>query len=463
MARDILFSETIPGLLVEEVLRQERFSMQGGHFHESIELYFLLDGARYYFVEQETFLLRPRTAILIRPGLIHQTSMSGDVPEHHRLLLQYEKDPYDRILRDLGYESFEAFAGQYGTTSVYDGIGQSDVLQIASSVSGLYFQDITISTGMADARGRDIAVQDKGTKNIYKNVKLHGYQDTWTSNNDNGLYYFEGGVLRGRTDFLCGKGDIFFNECELLMCEKGGYLAVPSKSIKYGYVFNSCTINGEKSDIDGNYTLGRPWGSGTPMAYYINTTMNVKPSAVGWNEMSGGWPKQFAEYNSVTSTGSSIDLSSRKTIFADTHTNVPTISAAEALEIGNLHNMFGDWDPTLLTEQAPLPANVTLTGNTLTWDNSDYALLWAIVKNGNVIAFTTEPTYTVDDASASYAVRAANEMGGLSEAVAAGSGTGISEVATQSADNANGKFIKNGQVVIVKDGKQYTAAGAEMK
>ena len=134
MASDILFSETIPGLLVEEVFRQQRFSMQGGHFHESIELYFLLDGARYYFVEQETFLLRPRTAILICPALIHQTSMSGDVPEHHRLLLQYEKDPYDRILRDLGYEGFESFAAQYGTAVSFDDADWNETLRLLSQL-----------------------------------------------------------------------------------------------------------------------------------------------------------------------------------------------------------------------------------------------------------------------------------------------------------------------------------------
>ena len=108
--------------------------MQGGHFHESIELYFLLDGARYYFVEQETFLLRPRTAILIRPGLIHQTSMPGDVPEHHRLLLQYEKEPYDRVLRDLGYEGFEAFAGQYGTAVTFDEAEWDEILRLLSQL-----------------------------------------------------------------------------------------------------------------------------------------------------------------------------------------------------------------------------------------------------------------------------------------------------------------------------------------
>jgi hypothetical protein len=45
------------------------------------------------------------------------------------------------------------------------------------------------------------------------------------------------------------------------------------------------------------------------------------------------------------------------------------------------------------------------------------------VKDGNVIAFTTEPTYTVDDATVEWSVRAANEMGGLGEAVVAVSGS----------------------------------------
>ena len=212
------------------------------------------------------------------------------------------------------------YAGTYGTTSVYDGIGKSDVLQLQGSVRGTYFQDLTVKSGIGDALGRNIAVQDKGSQTIYKNTVLWGYQDTWTSNNDNGYYYFEGGKVRGRTDFLCGKGDAFFNEVNLVMCEKGGYLAVPSKSIKYGYVFKDCTIDGEKADVNGNYTLGRPWGEGTPKAYYINTTMNVQPSAIGWSEMgSDGHPAQFAEYNSMTSTGTVIDLAGRKTSFGDNH------------------------------------------------------------------------------------------------------------------------------------------------
>ena len=330
---------------------------------------------------------------------------------------------------------------------------------------------------MDDATGRDLAIQDKATRTIYKNTGLRGYQDTWTSNNDRGLYYFEGGYVRGRTDYMCGKGDAFFNGVELRQIA-GGYAAVPSNPAKIGWVYKDCVINGEAATVnyatgetrtaaqaDGNYTLGRPWGSGTPVALFIDTKMNVVPSAIGWNEMSGGWPKRFAEYNSTTSTGSVIDLSGRKKTFGDGHENNPVLSADEALEYSDMSKMFGEWQPTLATEQAPIPTNVKITGTTLTWDNSNYALLWAIVKDKKVIDFVTEPTYTVDDASAKYAVRAANEMGGLSEATEATVATGIEEItpATTTVDGkvynlagqrinkaTKGLYIINGKKVVVK-------------
>ncbi len=355
-------------------------------------------------------------------------------------------------------------AGKGGQANPLEGIRTSGVLYLTSGAQNTYFQDIKLWSATADGTGRNVVLVDGGNHTVCKNVNLWAYQDTYVSDNTRSQYYFEGGLLRGRTDFLCGSGDVFYNNVTLQMCEDGGYIAVPRDNVKYGYVFKDCTIKGETSKVDGNYYLGRPWTEGAEV-YYIDTKMEVVPRGEGWAEMSDGGCTRMAEYNSMTATGSVVDLSSRvKKLGKKTpNPNEPVLSAEEALEIGNLHNMFGDWDPTLLTEQAPLPANVKLTGNTLTWDNSDYALLWAIVKNGNVVAFTTEPTYTVDDAGAKYAVRAANEMGGLSEAVAVGGGTGISEVAAQSADNADGKFVKDGRVVIIKGGKQYTAAGAEMK
>ena len=326
----------------------------------------------------------------------------------------------------------------FGAANVLEGIGNGDVMDLNSDATGTYFQDLTMKSSMGDNRGRDIVLNDKSNKTIAKNVCLWAYQDTYVSNNERARFYFEGGVLRGRTDFLCGKGDVYYNAVTLQMCDKGGYLAVPSKPTKYGYIFKDCEIVGEKDGIDGNYTLGRPWGSGTPIALFIDTKMTVKPSAVGWNEMSGGWPARFAEYNSTTAAGTVIDLKDRKKIFADSHANNPVLTKAEADAVGYTVVMGGDddWDPASHAEQAPAPTNVVIDGNLLSWDDSDYASCWAICKDGKVIAFTIEPSYTVSASdvreSVVYSVRAANEMGGLGEAVVASEQSGISDIESDS-------------------------------
>lgn len=379
-------------------------------------------------------------------------------------------------------------ANQKNPANVLEGIGKGDVLCLQKEATGTYFQDLKMYSSMGDAKGRDIVLNDQSNKTICKNVNLWAYQDTYVSNNQNGKFYFEDGILRGRTDYLCGKGDVYYNNVELWICEKGGYLAVPSQPKKYGYIFKDCTIKDatEAKDLNGNYTLGRPWGKGTPIALYIDTKMEAIPSAAGWDEMSGGYPKRFAEYNSTTSTGSTVDLKDRKKVYdaydsknGDNYVNRrnetaenPILAAEEAAfyTVENIMGQDDDWDPTAATEQASAPTNVKLNGTTLAWDNNDYALLWAVCKNGKVVDFTITPSYIVDDASATWSVRAANEMGGLSEATVVGQGTGIRNItsataaviktAIYAADGTQLSNLQKGINIIVKtlaDGSKKTS------
>lgn len=375
------------------------------------------------------------------------------------------------------------------SANVLEGIGKGDVLCLQKGATNTYFQDLKMYSSMGDAKGRDIVLNDQSNKTICKNVSLWAYQDTYVSNNQNGKFYFEDGILRGRTDYLCGKGDVYYNNVELWICEKGGYLAVPSQPKKYGYIFKDCTIKDATAakDLNGNYALGRPWGKGTPIALYIDTKMEAIPSAAGWNEMSGGYPKRFAEYNSYTSTGSVVDLKDRKKVYdaydskdGDNYVNRrnetagdPILAAEEAAfyTVENIMGQDDDWDPTAATEQASAPTNVKLNGTTLAWDNNDYALLWAVCKNGKVVDFTITPSYIVDDASATWSVRAANEMGGLSEATVVGQGTGIHNIAAATdaaviktaiyaADGTQLSNLQKGINIIVKtlaDGSKKTS------
>lgn len=372
----------------------------------------------------------------------------------------------------------------FGMANVLEGIGHGDVLSLESGATNTYFQDIKMYSSMGDGKGRDIVLNDKSNKTICKNVNLWAYQDTYVSNNQRGRFYFEGGILRGNTDYLCGKGDVYYNNVDLLMCGTG-YLAVPSQPTKYGYIFKDCTIkDGSTAGINGKYKLGRPWGKGTPIALFIDTKMEVIPTAAGWDEMSGGYPKRFAEYNSTTATGTAVDLSGRKQVYdaydakdGNNYTNrrnetaeSPVLTAEEAA-FYTLETVMGgddDWDPTAATEQASAPTNVKIAGNNLTWDNSTYALLWAVCKDGKVVDFTVEPTYNVDDASATWSVRAANEMGGLGEATVASTSTGIENIATSSdvlstkiysADGVQVSKLQRGINIVVKtmtDGSKKT-------
>ena len=253
----------------------------------------------------------------------------------------------------------------FGMANVLEGIGHGDVLSLESSAVNTYFQDIKMYSSMGDKKGRDIVLNDKSNKTICKDVNLWAFQDTYVSNNQKGRFYFEGGILRGNTDYLCGKGDVYYNNVDLMMCGTG-YIAVPSQPTKYGYIFKDCTIkDGSSTGINGKYKLGRPWGKGTPIALFIDTKMEVIPTAAGWDEMSGGYPKRFAEYNSTTVTGTAVDLSGRKQVYdaydakdGNNYTNRrnetagnPVLTAEEAASY-TIETVMGgddDWYPTAAT------------------------------------------------------------------------------------------------------------------
>lgn len=94
---DIIFSRQLPGILAQEALRQADFPMASRHFHENLELYFMLDGERYYFIDQDTYLLQPGTAILVNCNQIHKTSKVSTKSGHHRFMLHLNAAVLDNL------------------------------------------------------------------------------------------------------------------------------------------------------------------------------------------------------------------------------------------------------------------------------------------------------------------------------------------------------------------------------
>ena len=124
----------------------------------------------------------------------------------------------------------------------------------------------------------------------------------------------------------------------------------------------------------------------------------------------------------MTSSGATVDLSSRRTTYTKDATTVvldPVLTKTQAddYSIENVCGQNDAWLPQLYTEQAPTPV-ISYDGVNITWDDSDYVLCWAVFKNEKFVTFVTENSYLLPETVApntEFTVRAANEMGGLSE------------------------------------------------
>lgn len=120
VAARTLFLERIDGLMVEQVVREEEYSMYSRHVHESFELYILLAGERYYFIDRETFLVRAGMAVMVSPDQIHKTSMAGG-SYHDRLLFQMDGQMFLPYMKLIGMDSMEELFRQLNGVAKYSG------------------------------------------------------------------------------------------------------------------------------------------------------------------------------------------------------------------------------------------------------------------------------------------------------------------------------------------------------
>lgn len=350
--------------------------------------------------------------------------------------------------------------------------GIANTATLFNTSSNLYMQDLTLKNAYpfdASKTGRAVCLQDKGTRTICKNVRMLSYQDTYYSNNNSGQYYFENAVIHGIVDFICGGGDAFFNKCNLVLeAGKAAYITAPyTNGSNYGYVFDGCKVIGTPNS---SFTFGRSW-NGTAKCAFLNTILDktaaAKIASTRWTPACMNViAKNLYEYNTTDEDGKVISPAENKVTFTlntDVNEYNTILTSAQAAEY-TLDKVFTNWTPASLASQKdPIAAKVA--NGKLTWTGN--ANMYMVEKNGAFAALTTETEYTIDDASAKYEVRAANEMGGfgLSESTATGidkvisSGDAVKTV-IYSVDGMQLSHLQKGINILVKsfaDGSKKTS------
>lgn len=97
------------GFIIEKCKRIKHYTMSVFHYHNTYEIYYLLEGQRYYFIKDRTYLVKKGDIILINKYDIHRTLYASS-NEHERILIKFKEDYLAKINKNIvsEYNIFES-------------------------------------------------------------------------------------------------------------------------------------------------------------------------------------------------------------------------------------------------------------------------------------------------------------------------------------------------------------------
>ncbi len=306
-----------------------------------------------------------------------------------------------------------------------EGIGTTATL--LNSGQNLYIQDITLKNELdyysAGSAGRAVCFQDRGDRAIFKYVTMLSYQDTYYSQNTKQSYW-EDCDVHGTVDFLCGGGDVRFQNTTLSLEPRsknltgGRTICAPTTTTDFGYVFDNCKVV-DLANGQGDWNFGRTWQN-DPIAVYLNTTLddNAANTLISsrWIEkgMNTRDPKVFGEYGTKNAAGDNITPASN--IITSYKGQFETILTAEQADAYAYDKMFTNWDPASLTIQKDAP-NASYKDGVVTWEPVEGAIAYAVFKNGEFVAVVEDGnSYPIEIGDGDeLTIRSANTMGGFGQ------------------------------------------------
>lgn len=108
IAQEVICEARTDGITIDRIRRQPGFAMPTKHLHNEYEIYYLLEGERYYFIDQQTYHVRKGSLVLIRPNQIHQTSPAGS-GVHDRILIGLSESPFAEFFASTGESTLAGF------------------------------------------------------------------------------------------------------------------------------------------------------------------------------------------------------------------------------------------------------------------------------------------------------------------------------------------------------------------
>ena len=345
---------------------------------------------------------------------------------------------------------------------IVEGISYTSTIHVGKNAADFYAEDLSLENQFnywnsmkgGSGAGRAVVLWDQGQRTTLKNVSMMSWQDTYYSSNAAADYrsYFENCAIGGVVDWICGDGNIWFQQCDIVVRDRSGNnLAAPSQDAiqQWGYVFKDCNIVPEfplsqmEKLKDKTWTLARPWANSptkSPACTFINTKMSVLPKDQGWGSMGSGAVLRFHENHTIDGDGTVLSLGARSLAAcvpaAGSDDCVMNDTEAKKYTIENVLGGSDSFTPKERTMQIDAVSggsdaydkynsvawedNIETDDDRLTWQPHPNALCYFVFKleNGkwNYKTNITETSISLDQltlGTGTYCVRAANQYGGL--------------------------------------------------
>lgn len=294
-----------------------------------------------------------------------------------------------------------------------------DITTMLCNGDDFYMENLTVANTAGDV-GQAEAHYIAGDRQVYRNCKFTGFQDTQRTNGGARAYLLNC-LIEGAVDFIYGDGLIYYDRCTINSVNGGGYLTAPAecsasepgadgKMLHYGYIFNRCNLTANADVKAGSYYLGRPWKKDAA-SYFIGCTLGTHINARGWKEWNGTEATaDMAEWGSLTPQGTPADVS-RRAEWSRQLTEEDALRLTPAYVFARIRP-DRPFEPQRFCTQPEAPADVKIQNGVLTWKAVEGVVAYLIYCDGHFMTVTTDcKCKPVRQCEESYSVKAVSCMG----------------------------------------------------
>ncbi len=360
------------------------------------------------------------TVVLIKPGTYREVVSSAKA---NVIIAGTSEDARDTVVT---FDNANGTAKTAATCPVVVATtcGTAGSATVTLSGSGISVRNLTVANTFDSAAHPEIgnnntqavALRALGDRQVYRNVRLLGTQDTLMSDASGNItadgsgyprqYYVES-FIEGNVDFIFGRATAVFDRTTLHATTKnGGTIFAPSSASRsHGYLVTNSRIVADNDSA--TLALGRPWrswGDGTQpdvsrgQTVIRNTWLSGGiATAQPWVDFSPNvWTDgRFAEYQN---TGPAATVNANRPQLSD--------AAAQSATVTDFLGGTEGWNPTLDTakDTAPaVPAAVTAAAGDgqvlLDWDENieSDVVSYKIYRDGTYVGTSLTSSYKAAD------------------------------------------------------------------